>query len=42
MSRQADLFQVILTLSLVRRFANLLDGRHEQADQYANDGDDNQ
>jgi hypothetical protein len=39
---QADLLQVIAALQAGRRLTDLLDGGHEQCDQDADNGDDNQ
>jgi hypothetical protein len=36
---ECDLFEVVGTLGAGRRFANLLDGGQQQADQYRDDGD---
>src|SRR5262249_11703848 len=39
---QADLLQVVLALGPVGRLTHLLDGRQQQADEYSNDGDDDE
>jgi hypothetical protein len=38
---QTELFEIVGARHLVRRLADLLDRRHDQADEKDNDGDDN-
>jgi hypothetical protein len=42
LGRQTDLLEVVAATHAVGRFADLLDGGEQEADQHGNDGDDHQ